>query len=155
MIKLVWCLVLASVLSVDHALGGSVNNNNNEVDSKFNQLVAGVAKRRQGQNGRMMRSNKNQKTARNVAGGLRKRAEQKVPSFMQTGRLDQTIVREEDIINGSWLLYNIKFKETVHSEPGGDYKDQVYGIFCKIDMSQQKEDPSKGMSSRLLVSDIL
>ena len=42
------------------------------------------------------------------------------------------------------LLYNIRFDKKVFSEGGSDYSGQVFGLFCKIDMSEQKEDPSKG-----------
>ena len=53
-------------------------------------------------------------------------------------------VPEQDIIDGTWLLYSLQFEESVHTVGGSDYQGQIQGLFCKIDLSAQKKDPSKG-----------
>lgn len=85
------------------------------------------------------------------SGGGSLRASNQVPDFMLPNNqleASQTFVQEQDIIDGSWLLYNIKFKDEVFSEKGSDYKGQVYGFFCKLDLSAQKDDPSQGEYTR-------
>ena len=79
-------------------------------------------------------------------GGLRagKKGEQ-TPNFMlPPPGPDQTFAREEDVIDGTYLIYALDVSDEIYNVKGGDYKGYVKGHFCKLDLSPQKEDPSKG-----------
>ena len=106
--------------------------------------------------GMMMRKTGNQRKSvksEKMGGGLRasrKSSQGEVPSFMLPETKEhQTFVQEQDIIDGTWLLYNLEFEDEAYTAGGSDYQGQVYGLFCKIDLAAQKDDPSKGMFSCL------
>lgn len=143
-------LIFASWALVNGAQGNIINNNRNKnVESSFLNLVAGGSggMRKQRKGGMMMRVTGNQQKAAKTPkiGGLRtnKKNQPLVPTFMFPESTAQTLVQEQDIIDGTWLLYNIVLEEEVYTVGGSDYKGQVHGVFCKIDLSAQKDDPSK------------
>lgn len=56
-------------------------------------------------------------------------------------------ISEQEIIDGTYKLFSLDFTTEDVFTTKGSYKGQVDGLFCKIDMSAQKEDPSKGEST--------
>ena len=77
-------------------------------------------------------------------GGLRASKKRIIPKFMKALPTQQTFVQEQDIIDGTYLLYSLEIDKQIHATGGSDYKGHVNGLFCKIDLSSQKDDPSKG-----------
>ena len=140
--KVLGSLILA--LALVESVQGSRGNNIDIKAAGGNGSGGGRMQRK-----RMMMMAKPQKSG---GGSLRASNKKQVPEFMLPNiqiEASQTFVQEQDIIDGSWLLYNIKFEDEVFSDKGSDYKGQVYGFFCKLDLSAQKDDPSQGEYPRL------
>ena len=82
-------------------------------------------------------------------GGSLGNVEPKLPAFMfpeENQQGQSPYIQDQDIIDGTWLLYSLQLEETIHTVGGSDYQGQIQGLFCEIDLSAQKEDPSKGKS---------
>lgn len=126
--KLLWSSLLAAVIV--STVDGS------DIKMKKGKMMMGMAvakKKGGGLDGEKNRS-----------GGLRASRKKIVPKFMQIKTPDQTFVQEQDIIDGMYLLYALDIDREIYATGGEDYKGHVNGLFCKIDLSSQKDDPSKG-----------
>lgn len=148
--KFIWSLIFPAILI------GSTEGTANEIANDFINAVGngGNTGQRMHRKGMTMMKGggskkKKQISNKKIGGGLRanKQKLNGLPSFMlPESSPDQTVATEQDIIDGSWLLFNLEFEDEIHTDGGSDYKGQVYGLFCKIDLSTQKKDPSKGKS---------
>ena len=58
-------------------------------------------------------------------------------------RVTMTWVQEQDIIDGNYLLIRLNVTDEAYLDPTSDYRGQVFGVFCRVDLSAQKEDPSR------------
>ena len=49
------------------------------------------------------------------------------------------------ILYGEMTLIDLHVKEKAYSTDGDSYAGQISGVFCKVDFTQQKKDPSTGV----------
>lgn len=99
-----------------------------------------------------MSMNMAKKSIKKQGSGLRASGNNPIPDFMKKEKGPaQTFVQEQDVIDGTYLLYSLEVDPGIYNVEGSDYKGYVNGRFCKIDLSSQKEDPSKGVYALLLL----
>ena len=97
-----------------------------------------------------MSMNMAKKSFKKQGSGLRASRKNPIPDFMKKEKGPaQTFVQEQDVIDGTYLLYSLEVDPDIYNVEGSDYKGYVNGRFCKIDLSSQKEDPSKGVYALL------
>ena len=157
--------VIATVAFVNGSVEGSLANSKaSSENTNFHDTIATNNDRNSNVHGRIQRrTNMNMAMMRNSVGNRKVRRRisaggasgvgsnidtARVPDYMVSEDTNEQspAVPEQDIIDGTWLLYSLQFEESVHTVGGSDYQGQVNGLFCKIDLSAQKEDPSKGKS---------